>query len=310
MKKTTIFILALTVIALVTAIHYHHRKLTVLQIQQSGAGSVTVTGVDVSNLRVDVSLPQSGNVIIPVGTVFASNDSGTQTMIAARTVQVTVTTPNQPQSINLEVYCINRTLDAPTSFSGYTVVTGGEELDPVRKLAAFLENSKADHYTRQLTIWLMSENHLNLTAAQMHDVLYKHDVELVDRLSSSESTVQDIERSFPSMTEEQIVKLQQSIQESKQQLREYLQGRRVSLDDVDEIAQVYNLTDDQVAKIKSTINDGGDVVEILVQSIMEAQFVPIFAKAIDDEIHLYQTSARELLREYDPNLMNSTFFNS
>jgi hypothetical protein len=310
MKKAGMLIVVLVLIALGLFFYLRQPKLTVLQIQQGGEGSVTVTGEDVNSMRLDVSLPHPGVVVIPVETVFASKDPGTQTMIAARTVQVSITTPNQPQSINLEVYCINRTLDAPTSFSGYTVVEGGEELDPVRKLATFLENSKADHYTRQLAIWLMSENHLNMTPAQMRDLLYKHDVELVQRLSSSNASLQELERSFPSMPEEQITKLQQAVQGMKDQLRAYLQGRTITPDDVDEIAQVFNLTTDQAARIKATLGNGGDVVEVLVQEIMTAQFAPTFAKAIDEEIHLYQTSTRDLLREYDPSLMNSTFFNT
>lgn len=309
-KRAFVVILLLLGVVLAVAFLLDHRERTVLEVQQSGDGTITVTGRDVGNMKLDISLPHPGTVVIPVGTIFATGDPGTQTMISARTVRVVVSTADQPQSINLEVYCINRLLDAPTTSSSYTVIEGGEELDPLRRLAAFLENSSADHYTRQLAIWLMSENHLNLTIEQMSRLLYDHDVQLIDRLSSSDVSVQNLERSFPSIPADQIERIHDGVQKVKNQLRDYLQDRSISPEDIDEMAPIYNLTDDQVQRIKKTLIHGGDVVEVLVQAIVTAQYIPSFSEAIKEEIKLYKTSARALLQQYNPELMKSTFFNS
>jgi hydroxymethylpyrimidine pyrophosphatase-like HAD family hydrolase len=309
MKKWLIFLLLLAIVLAVVALHSHFVQ-TLLQAQQSGDATITVTGQDVENMTINISLSHQGTVVIPAGTVFASGDSGTQTMISARTVRVYIGTADQTQSAKLEVYCINRLLDAPTSSSSYTVTEGGEELNPVRRLAAFLEKSSAAHYTRQLAIWLVSENHLDLTADQMRQLLYSHDMQLMDRLSSTDLSTQDLERSFPSIPEEQIEKMRDGVQKAKAQIRDYLQDRTVSHTDIDEMAQTFNLTDDQVRRIKQTLNNGDDITDMLVQSIVTAQFIPSFSKAIDEEINLYKTSARDLLQEYDPELMKSTFFNS
>jgi hypothetical protein len=309
-KTKGIIVLIVLGIAMALFVHLRHRERTVLEVQQSGDATITVTGQDVENMQLEISMAHPGTVVIPVGTVFASSDPGTQTMIAARTVRVYVGTPNQPQSVNLEVYCINRLLDAPTLSSSYTIVTGGEELDPVRRLAAFLENNNADHYIRQLAIWLISENHLDLTTEQMRHLLYDHDVQMINRLSSSDIGLQDLQRSFPSIPEENIRRIHDSVQKMKNMLRDYLQDHAISADDIDEMARTYNLTDDQVQRIKQALNDNGNVVDVLVQAIITAQFIPTFSASIDEEIKLYKTSARDLLQQYDPGLMNSTFFNN
>src|SRR5436305_13347167 len=109
-------------------------------------------------MHVEVSSTHPGTIVIPLGTVFASGSADTQTMISADTVQVVFAgtqTYAQPQvqSIEIEVYCINRFLDAPTAESRFVVTRGGRELDPVRRLAACLEGKSDDHYARQLAIW-------------------------------------------------------------------------------------------------------------------------------------------------------------
>lgn len=158
------------------------RPKNILQAQQTGGATIRVTGIDVQQIHLEISSPYPGTIVIPAGTVFASGSSGTQTMISAQTVQVvfpgvsTYTTP-QVQSLDVEVYCINRMLDAPTGDSLFTVVSGGRELDPVRRLAACLESKDADHYSRQLAIWMTSDHFIDMTEQDVRQTLKAHFME-------------------------------------------------------------------------------------------------------------------------------------
>lgn len=158
------------------------QRTNILQAQQSGDVTIQVTGINVQQIHLEVSSVHPGTIVIPVGTVFASGSSGTQTMISAQAVQVvfpgveTYTTP-QVQSLDVEVYCINRMLDAPTGNSVFTVVRGGGELDPVRRLAACLESNGADHYSRQLAIWMTSDHFIDMTEQDVRQTLKDHFME-------------------------------------------------------------------------------------------------------------------------------------
>lgn len=271
---------------------------------------MSVIGRDVEHMHIEITSSRPGVVTIPVGTIFASNSPTTQNMMSAKTAQVTIATPNQPERIDIEVYCINRLLDAPFHDSTFTVVEGGPELDPIRRLAAFLESKNADHYTRQLAIWLMSENHLNLTQAEVRRMLYGHDIELLNRISNSQMSVEDLKRSFPALPEEQIRKMRNHVQTLKDEVRSYLTDQRLSSDDISEIVENFGLSREQELAIRNAARYGNNVTEVLVQSIITAQMIPAFSEAIEKEISLYKTSARKLLEEYDPGLMKSTFFTS
>jgi len=164
----------------------HTGPVTVEQAQSSGQASVRVTGIDVEQIHLDVSSSHPGSIEIPVGTVFTADDSGTQTMMTARTVHIDFSgdpdqaySVPQTQSINLEVYCTNRMLAAPTPSSSFTIQRGGGELDPVRRLAACMENNHADHYTRQLAIWMSSERFLDLSEEEVRAKLHDHNMEMI-----------------------------------------------------------------------------------------------------------------------------------
>src|SRR5947209_1752504 len=179
--------------------------LSIADAQDSGAVSVRVTGVDVEKMHVEVSSTRPGTIVIPVGTVFASGSADTQTMISAATVRVvfagtgTYALP-QIQSIDLEVYCINRFLDAPTAQSSFVVTRGGRELDPVRRLAACLEGKSDDHYARQLAIWMTSDHFIEMTDDQVREKLLNHAVDLM----TSDQGIKELSRAIPNLSEDQL----------------------------------------------------------------------------------------------------------
>jgi hypothetical protein len=180
---------------------------TVVEAQERGTVTVSARGIDVEKMHVQISSSQPGTVVISAGQVFASGSSGTQTMIAAVTTRVvfdgnpgeTFQTP-QVQDFDVEVYCINRMLDAPTPASEYTIVRGGGELDPVRRLAACLEEKQADHHSRQLAIWLTSDHFLDMTEDDVHNVLHQHNRDLL----TSDKGIEELHKAMPDIPEEQL----------------------------------------------------------------------------------------------------------
>jgi hypothetical protein len=186
---------------------------SVIDAQQSGAATVTVQGIDVEHVHVSVSSQHPGTIIIPAGTVFGSRDAGTQNMMAATTVRVvfagqpgqTFDSP-QVQSLDIEVYCINRMLDAPTPSSSYEVVSGGGELDPVRRLAACLEHEDADHYSRQLAIWMTSDDFLQMSEDEVRQKLHGH----AEDLLNSDRGAALLREKFPSLSDDEIQQIRQT----------------------------------------------------------------------------------------------------
>ena len=165
---------------------------------QSEGYEVKVIGVNVEKLKVSVSAAHPGRVTIPVGTVFESESGDTQTMMAAHKVVLTFTgvvsepylTP-QTQTTDVEVYCINRFLDAPIGTSEFTVGGGGEELDPVRRLAECLDHhTEAPHEARQMAIWVTSDNFINLTEAEVREKMRAHAEEMIKNPNSQAWTDQ------------------------------------------------------------------------------------------------------------------------
>jgi len=178
---------------------------TLADVQETGAATIHVTGIDVSKMHVEISTTHPGTIVIPVGTVFSSNAADTQTMIAATTIQV-VFPGTQPypvpqiQTVDVEVYCINRFLEAPTGNSSFVVVRGGGELDPVRRLAACLEREGGDHYSRQLAIWMTSDNFINMTEDDVREKLKDHALELM----TSNEGIRELAKAIPDLSEEQL----------------------------------------------------------------------------------------------------------
>jgi hypothetical protein len=178
---------------------------TLADVQETGAATIRVTGIDVSKMHVEISTTHPGTIVIPVGTVFSSNAADTQTMIAATTIQV-IFSGTQPypvpqiQTVDVEVYCINRFLEAPTGDSSFVVVRGGGELDPVRRLAACLEKEDGDHYSRQLAIWMTSDNFINMTEDDVRQKLKDHALELM----TSDEGITELAKAIPDLSEEQL----------------------------------------------------------------------------------------------------------
>jgi hypothetical protein len=191
---------------------------TVVDAQEKGTVTVSARGIDVEKMYVQISSTQPGTVVIPAGQVFASGSSETQTMIAAVTTRVVFAgnpgeifqTPHA-QNFDLEVYCINRMLDAPTTASEYKIVRGGRELDHVRQLAACLEDNQADHNTRQLAIWLMSDHFLDKTENEVRSDLHQYNVEV----RTSDKGIEELHKAMTDISEEQFRQIRDTPQFAK-----------------------------------------------------------------------------------------------
>ncbi|HET8892068.1 MAG TPA: hypothetical protein VFQ41_24435 [Candidatus Angelobacter sp.] len=178
---------------------------TLVDAQETGGATIRVTGVDVAKMHVEVSSMRPGTIVIPVGTVFSSNAADTQTMIAAESVQLMFAGTQayaapQIQTIDIEVYCINRFLEAPNTDSSFVVVRGGGELDPVWRLAACLEKEGGDHYSRQLAIWMTSDNFINMTDGEVREKLRSHAMDLL----TSDEGIKQLAKAIPDVSEEQL----------------------------------------------------------------------------------------------------------
>ena len=165
---------------------------TLAEAMDEEEASVAVTGVDVEELSVTIRATHPGKIIIPGGTVFTSAGPNTQNMMAAHDVVVVFSgDPAQPfltpqsQTKAVEVYCVNRFLDAPTSSTDFTVSSGGDDLDPVRRLAACLErDSTAPHYAKQLAIWMSSDNFVKMSVAEVRAKMRQHAEDLLNNPNS------------------------------------------------------------------------------------------------------------------------------
>ena len=191
---------------------------SITEAQDDSETTISVTGVDVEKLTVTVSTNRPGRIIIPVGTLFQSENNGTQTMMAAHASVLTFAgDPSQPfltpktQTIEVEVYCINRFLDAPTSSSEFMVTSGGGELDPVRRLAECLDrHPETPHEARQLAIWVTSDNFINLTDAEVRAKMRAH---ADDMIKNPHSQFWDSFRKDNPLSDEQV---QEIINDPKQ----------------------------------------------------------------------------------------------
>jgi hypothetical protein len=137
---------------------------------EKAVASIEARGVDLENMTVTVTSKANTTIIVPVGTRFSSSASGTQNMISAGTIRFVFTSasPGSPQTLTqqIPVYCVNRFLDVPTSASQFTV-SYSEETDPVRKLVECLETKSASHRARQLAVWMISDQLLELSPEQL-----------------------------------------------------------------------------------------------------------------------------------------------
>jgi hypothetical protein len=80
---------------------------------------------------------------------------------------------NIPQSVTQDVpsYCINRWREVPGSDAHFSV-SEPDESNPLRKLAACLDQSSADHRDKQLAVWMVSDHLLELTTQELADKFF------------------------------------------------------------------------------------------------------------------------------------------
>jgi hypothetical protein len=80
---------------------------------------------------------------------------------------------NIPQSITQDVpsYCINRWREVPGGEAHFSV-SEPDENNPLKKLAACLDESPADHRDKQLAVWMVSDHLLDLTTRGLADKFF------------------------------------------------------------------------------------------------------------------------------------------
>ena len=222
-------------------------ELDVLAAQQEGLATVAVRGVDVEKLSVQVSSSQAGVITIPVGTVFASNSDGTQTMMAAKTVRVVF--PGEPgqryevpqvQTVEVDVYCLNRMLKAPTPESEFTVVAGGGQYAPAGSLATCLENQDADHGAKQAAIWMTSDGFINMSEDEVRERLKANRAEEFEATLSSPKKRAELrdslgisEEQFEQILDDPVLRdilLAEAHSEAETEISRYKTGARVLLE--------------------------------------------------------------------------------
>lgn len=143
------------------------RAVPIAEAVRSGAVQVSVAGVNIENLQFTFTATAGGpaQIVIPAGTLLASNDAGTQNMMTARAITVVLQSdPGSPapQTVTVPVYCINHHLAAPTPVSAFTLGTITEETEPVQRLAQCLEHLSAEHRHKQFAIWSVSDKYVDM----------------------------------------------------------------------------------------------------------------------------------------------------
>ena len=175
----------------------------------SGRAIVQAYGNDLRSVtvRVTVSTPGSTSIIVPAGTLFASPSGATQNMMAAGSFHFTFAPVpaeddraagpaaralawlrranpigaayasyrrvDKPRSLEGEVaaYCINRWRDIPSEQTQFQVSYPADS-DRLAQLVSCLEEQPEDHHAKQLAVWMVSDNLLELTPQQLEDRIY------------------------------------------------------------------------------------------------------------------------------------------
>ncbi len=191
---------------------------------------VTVQGIDVSQMSITVQSQNKTTVVIPAGTILTSNSSGTQNMMTASTVRFVFTGNSTPETMsqNVEVYCINRFLHAPTQESSYEV-PAQDSTSPLVKLAACLDGNGAEHYVRQLAVWMVADDLMNMSK---QDVLKKFTEKFIpimkENLNNKKDSIINVYRknapADDNHTDDEVIELLYSIlpQAAKQAAQEHL----------------------------------------------------------------------------------------
>jgi hypothetical protein len=101
------------------------------------------------------------------------------------------------------VYCINRFLDVPTTSSGFSV-SYTEETDPIRKLVACMENKTATHRAKQIAVWMISDNLVDMTKDELVNKFLDDTETKWRKHSSGLDLAREYRRNMPDAPEELI----------------------------------------------------------------------------------------------------------
>lgn len=177
--------------------------------------SIQVSGQDLNfvTLTVTPAIEGGGTIVLPAGTLFTAGSTATQNMILADTAAISWFAPSNPirgdspQAIvrNLSSYCINRWREVPGADASFQVTYSAQN-DPLGKLAKCLErDAHSDHRAKQVAIWLVSDNLLEMTEAELAERLRK---EIRDHNSWSLRFFQEaIRPDYPDASDEELTRL-------------------------------------------------------------------------------------------------------
>lgn len=136
-------------------------KVTLDNVEQYDFVDIRATGQDLDVVNLHVESSRHGfDLEIPAGTLLVNGSGGRQNMMVAKGAVVSFKDPSQPliQDIQLEVYCVNLSLDVPTLDDTFTV-GDYEPQDPLVAFVRCLEgHAEEDKDIRQLAVWVKSDN--------------------------------------------------------------------------------------------------------------------------------------------------------
>jgi hypothetical protein len=146
-----------------------HGPMTLAQAIDSGVATVVATGQDLETIKLRVTATQPVQLTIPVGTLLASGDVGTQNMMTAESKELSLEgTPEAPatEEVTIAAYCVNFHRAIPSESSSFSVTQASGETRPLKALAECLVGQRAEHRAKQVAMWAISDRFAFRTAEQ------------------------------------------------------------------------------------------------------------------------------------------------
>jgi hypothetical protein len=182
--------------------------------------SLAISASDESSAQFAMSLlpdgPSDLTVVIPAGTVIQNQERDGQWLMTAHAVTVHLTR-GQPQSTQqIETYCLdqfaatpnlNSSLSLPPGIGSYHAGTTVEELDPIQKLSACLDDSVTDRHARELAVWMLANHRTTSTYDEVKTDLRNQFALQATRgidQAMNGDLLQSLRQQFPKFSEERL----------------------------------------------------------------------------------------------------------
>lgn len=193
--RTTLWIVAVLIAIFVYWKHSEsQRPVMIDEAVHSGKASVQITanGGNGESATLDIArgADLSGNltVVVPLGTVLYSSNSGTQRLMTAVPLTVVLTDQNPSVSLIVATYCLDEFAAVPAGASTLSIdaLPGGEggitteEMEQLHKLTDCMTSYSLSPDDRQLAVWAVGEDLLSKTRPYALDLITSG---LIDRMS-------------------------------------------------------------------------------------------------------------------------------